>query len=272
MKATYIDHGGSDLTIVNAARVSFSNTSEWEEYDIPDPLAKDGTGTPFITKGKRLKQKDVNLIEYLARGMPRSEWEALMNQIALGEGRPQDEIITELMRMAQHWVPFTHNWIHLHMVAPVPIARQMFKAKIGFTESEESRRYVSDTPTLYIPDEFRAKADNIKQGSGGKHPQSDDYVRWYTEMCKSSIELYENMVEKGVAPEQARFVLPQGVEVQWKWSGNVASFARMYNQRVDSHAQLESQILAKEIGKIIEPLFPVSWKALTGSKRTDVDV
>lgn len=260
MKATLEAHYGTDLDVVNAARVSFANKSSLDEQG-------------------NLRARDANLIQYLARGLRKSEWNEVLATIASNGHeyltcdpsnglKNNEEIISNLMNMAQHWVPFTHNYIKFHMVAPVPIARQCFKHKVGLTESEESRRYIKTTPTLYIPDEFRASAEDVKQGSGGKHPQSEDYVRWYKEMCTASIELYENMIEKGIAPEQARFVLPQGCEVQWIWSGNLASFARFVLQRSDPHAQLESQILAKQVSDQIAPLFPVSWAALVNSGRT----
>jgi thymidylate synthase (FAD) len=54
--------------------------------------------------------------------------------------------------------------------------------------------------------------------------------------------------------------------VNWYWTGSLAAFARFYNQRTDHHAQLEIQELALQVGKIIQPLFPVSWEALTGAK------
>lgn len=287
MKASYRGHGGSDLSVVNAARVSFNNTSDWEivERQAEDlPFNRDHNGDLAWEKVKQLKPKDVNLIQYLARGMPRSEWNKVINEICetgmtamLGEGREAKDAaynavqwqIEDLMLMAQHWVPFTHTMITLHMIAPVPIARQLFKHKIGFTESEESRRYVSDAVDLYIPKEFREKAVDIKQGSGTTHPASDYWVERYTRACKLSIAVYEDMIEDGIAPEQARFVLPQGVQVQWIWTGNLASFARFYNQRSDSHAQLESQELAKQVGDIIRPLYPVSWDALVKSGRRE---
>jgi thymidylate synthase (FAD) len=149
------------------------------------------------------------------------------------------------------------------MEAPVPIARQLFKHKIGFVESEESRRYIKSTPQLYIPDEFRAAAANVKQGSAGRHEWSDVWVHKYKAHCEEGLVLYEEMILDGVAPEQARFVLPQGCEVHWLWTGSLYAFANMYNQRSDSHAQKESQVLAVEIDKIIAPLYPVSWAALT---------
>jgi thymidylate synthase (FAD) len=173
------------------------------------------------------------------------------------------ELATYCRSIPEHWVPFGHPHISILMEAPVPIARQLFKHKIGFVESEESRRYIKSTPQLYVPDEFRAAAANVKQGSAGKHPDSEFWKTTYTSQCLVGIELYERMIEDGVAPEQARFILPQGCEVHWLWTGSLYAFANMYNQRADSHAQKESQILAGEIDRIIAPLYPVSWAALT---------
>lgn len=163
-----------------------------------------------------------------------------------------------------HWTPFSHTAIKLRMSAPVPIRTQCFKHKAGFTENEESRRYISSTPELYIPNEFRSKpAGSIKQGSGDVHPDSDYWRGQYIKYASHCITMYDAMVKDGVCPEQARLLLPQGVLVNWVWTGNLAAFARFYNQRTDPHAQLEVQHLATEVGAIIQPLFPHSWKALT---------
>ena len=64
---------------------------------------------------------------------------------------------------------------------------------------------------------------------------------------------------------QARFVLPQGAMVNWIWTGNLLAFANFFNKRSDSHAQQEIQDLAHAVAAIVEPLFPVSWAALTKS-------
>lgn len=164
-----------------------------------------------------------------------------------------------------HWTPFSHTAITLRMSAPVPIRTQCFKHKAGFTENEESRRYIKSTPRLFVPDYFRnAPADGkTKQGSEGIHHYSSAWKLTYLKHCREAIKHYEAMVEDGVCPEQARFILPQGVEVNWYWTGNLAAFARFYNQRTDSHAQKEIQDLAREVGALIQPRFPVSWEALT---------
>ena len=130
-------------------------------------------------------------------------------------------------------------------------------------ESEESRRYVSSTPVLYVPDAFRSAAASVKQGSGDAHPNSMWIRDEYIAHCNEGIKLYERMIKSGVCPEQARFSLPQGVEVNWLWTGSLYAFANFYNQRSDSHAQKEIQELAEQINQIIAPLYPVSWAALT---------
>lgn len=138
-----------------------------------------------------------------------------------------------------------------------------FKHKIGYVESEESRRYISSRPVLFVPEHFRASAANVKQGSAGIHPESDKWMQNYLTNCNFQIDLYEQAIAEGVCPEQARFFLPQGVEVNWVWTGSLYAYANFVNQRKDSHAQKEVRDLATEVDEIIAPLFPVSWAALT---------
>lgn len=234
MKAEYIDHMGSDLSVVNAARVSFDKESEW----LPSGNRNDYDGVIYQTingHSVNLSEADTKLINYLAKH--------------------------------DHWTPFAHTSVQLRMAAPVPIRTQCFKHKQGLVENEESRRYISSRPVLFIPDEFRSKpTGGAKQGSDGKHPSSGYWKTLYRAKCEAMIDLYETMVADGVCPEQARFVLPQGVEVNWVWTGNLYAFANFYNKRKDSHAQKEIRDLADCVGAIIQPLFPVSWKALTNEQ------
>lgn len=178
-----------------------------------------------------------------------------------------EEKLINYLAKHKHWTPFSHTAITLRMTAPIPIRTQCFKHKVGLSENEESRRYVSYTPEYYIP-EFRESCDNKKQGSGKTIVgNKQTYLqKQYQSFLDDAIYYYENLVATGVAEEQARFVLPQGVMVNWYWTGNLSSFARFYNQRTDEHAQREIQDLARMVGDIIEPLYPLSWKALTGDK------
>lgn len=225
MKAEYIDHMGDDLSVVNAARVSFDKESEWDWV-----VVNGGREEEF------LKPEDSKLIRYLAKH--------------------------------NHWTPFAHTSISLRMSAPVPIRTQCFKHKQGLVENEESRRYISSTPKLFVPDEFRSAPTNgAKQGSGGVHPRGSEWAVIYKNNCQEMIELYEAMVTDGVCPEQARFVLPQGCEVNWIWTGNLYAFANFYLKRTEAHAQKEIRDLAEDVGKIVQPLFPVSWEALVHGEK-----
>lgn len=114
-----------------------------------------------------------------------------------------------------------------------------------------------------MPDVFRAKAESVKQGSGDTHPRSIHWRAAYINDMRYMLDRYKEAIADGICPEQARFFLPQGVEVNWVWTGSLYAFANFYNQRSDPHAQKEIQELANEINDIIEPLFPVSWPALT---------
>ena len=170
-----------------------------------------------------------------------------------------------IRHQAVHWTPFAHTAISLRMKAPIPIRTQCFKHKQGLVENEESRRYISSTPEIFIP-EFRQKPEgSIKQGSAGIHPKNKGLQEAYKFHTEQSVAVYKWMLEEGVAPEQARFVLPQGAMVNWIWRGNLIAFANFFNKRSDSHAQQEIQDLAHAVAAIVEPLFPVSWAALTKS-------
>lgn len=176
----------------------------------------------------------------------------------------QNHGLIRFLARNNHVTPFFHPSITLRMSAPVPIRTQCFKSKIGFSENESSRRYIKSKPILYVPEVFRAAPEgSVKQGSGGKHEKSKEWKNEYIRSCQSAINIYEAMIEDGVCPEQARFVLPQGIEVNWMWTGSLAAYARFYKLRSDSHAQKEVQTLAEECAKIVQPLFPVSWKYLT---------
>lgn len=208
IKVELIDYMGSDLAVVNAARVSFAKES-----------------TEFV-------EQDERLIRYLAKH--------------------------------DHWTPFAHTAIQIRVAAPVPIRTQCFKHKVGLVENEESRRYISTRPEIYIPEFFREKPQgSIKQGSADKHPDSDYWIGQYTSQVEYAVQLYMDMLDCGVCPEQARFVLPQGAIVNWIWTGNLVSFANFYNKRIDPHAQKEVRDVAVIVDTVIRPLFPVSWAALT---------
>lgn len=246
--AEYIDHMGNDKRVVDVARISFG------------PLKRETT-----------PEQDASLIRFLANGVTSKDKELIINEIIQGfynveesmSKEAAESIYSDIKHQATHWTPFAHTAISLRMKAPIPIRTQCFKHKQGLVENEESRRYISSTPEIFIP-EFRSKPEgSIKQGSAGIHEANEYWKREYIAEIDKAVVLYKRMVEDGIAPEQARFVLPQGAMVNWIWTGNLLAFANFYNKRSDSHAQGEIQELAGLVKDIVEPLFPVSWAALS---------
>ena len=163
----------------------------------------------------------------------------------------------------RHDTPFRHNFIQLRCSAPVFLTRQLMKHQAGLTWNEESRRYVDDIPEFFKPTGWRKRPDDsIKQGSGGHHPFSPRWSRFYEDHVENSIDLYRDMLRDGIAPEMARMVLPQSMMVNFIWSGNLLAFFHVYKLRSGEGAQHEAMLFAELLKEAIEPEFPESWAAL----------
>lgn len=256
MKSTYIDHMGTDLSVVNAARVSFGKASDWVYSGVD-------TNGPAE---KALSKRDKGLIQFLARGCTSGDWESMRDDILhnFESWEEVDDLLRYIKNMPTHWTPFGHTAITLHIEAPIFIARQLGKHQVGMVWNEVSRRYVKNEPKFYNPKVWRKTAENVKQGSSDDPADlsimSEHAINAYWQYAADT---YDRLLRDGVCPEQARMVLPQSMYTEWYWTGNLYSFANVFIQRSDSHAQREVQEVARQIGKIIEPLFPVSWAALT---------
>ena len=201
---------GNDLTVVNAARVSFAKES-----------------TEFVAK-------DAGLIRYLAKH--------------------------------NHVSPFFHPQIRLRVKMPIFVAREWFRHTIGFARNEVSRRYVDTVPELWIPqtDGLRARDVNLKQGSKEEPIEhAETVVAEIKAASDQSLALYSSLLEKGVAPEIARAVLPQGMYTEFIETASLAAYARLWALRTDPGAQREIQAYARALEVLLRPFFPISWAALT---------
>jgi len=204
IEATYIDHMGSDLSVVNAARVSFGK------------------------KHDSFQDKDTKLIRYLANH--------------------------------KHISPFGHAFASFHVKAPIFVARQLVKHKF-LRWNEVSRRYVDDEPEFYVPDVWRGRSADKKQGSEGVV----DVGEW-GDTNWACLIAYNDLLKQGVAPEQARMVLPQSTMTEWYWSGSLDAFASMCQLRCKPDTQYESRVVAEAIDDKMAELFPVSWEALRANE------
>lgn len=223
MEVTLINSMGSDLDVVNAARVSFNKESNWEIEGISVTIS----------------DKDKKLIKYLAEH--------------------------------DHFTPFTHCTATFRIKAPIFVMRQLMKSQVGLSVNEISRRYVDDKPEFYIPNVWRGKPKNKKQGS------SDIEVNWinndywegdpkadYKQVIEDCESLYQCMIYSGIAPEQARMILPMSLYSEMYWTGSLYAFSRVCNLRLGSDAQEETTEIARMINKECKALWSVSWKELVG--------
>ena len=215
--ATYIDHMGSDLSVVNAARVSFGKVSDWNE--------------PSMGKASGLSDRDAKLVRYLA--------------------------------VHKHISPFGHAFCTWHVKAPVFVARQLVKHKF-LRWNEISRRYVDDEPEFYKPDVWRGRSADKKQGSEGVVKLYGVAEQIVDDYAAEALTAYQVLLEAGVAPEQARMVLPQSTMTEWYWSGSLDALADMCNLRCTGDTQLETRLVANDICDKMRELFPTSWLALRG--------
>ena len=166
-----------------------------------------------------------------------------------------------------HFTTFCHAFLSFRIKAPLFVARQLVKHQVGLSWNEESRRYIDSEPEFWFPSEFRNRPEgSVKQGSAGINHLSDLYIECSKSSSKKALELYNAMLTNNVAPEQARIVLPLNTMTNWVWSGSLFAFARVCNLRLDPHAQIEVQEIAKLISEEVSSKFPISWKYLVEDK------
>ena len=207
--ATYIDHMGSDLSVVNAARVSFGK------------------------KHDTFQDKDKGLIRYLAKH--------------------------------KHLSPFGHAFASFHVKAPIFVARQLVKHKF-LRWNEISRRYVDDEPEFYVPEVWRGRSADKKQGSEGEVKLGTLDKAIVSDSPYEALCAYKALLQAGVAPEQARMVLPQATVTEWIWSGSLDAFADMSRLRCATDTQYETRVVADQINTEMFKLFPEAWDALMGAE------
>ena len=212
IEVTYVNHMGDDLSVVNAARVSFGKKSDY--------MPRVHMGEPKV-----LQYKDDRLIKYLAKH--------------------------------KHKSPFNHAFATFHVKAPVFVARQLVKHEY-MPWNEISRRYVDSEPEFYVPDVWRGRSADKKQGSEGE-VKSNANVFYYN---TKALMIYNQQLDEGVSPEQARMHLPQSMMTEWYWSGTLYAFAKMCGLRLKEDTQAETRIVAEKIEDVMIKLYPVSWEAL----------
>ncbi len=182
------------------------------------------------------------------------------------EFTPEDEKLIKYLAREGHTSPFRHAFLSFHIKCPLFVKGQFDKHQVGISINTISGRYVKTADDWYIPEVLRKAADNVKQGSKDEASEyNETYRMLMDEHYKSAINLYNAMITSGgICREQARTILPQGMNTEFYMSGSLQAFIHFIKLRTDSHAQKEIQEYGKVIHTIASDLFPVSTKALLG--------
>lgn len=177
--------------------------------------------------------------------------------------REQDAKLIKYLVTHDHVSPFFHPQARFRLKMPIWMAREWFRHTVGLARNEVSRRYVDAPPTFHLPDEFRTRAPNKKQGSNDDvHPDNDFLKSYYATQCTQANEAYNSMLQNGVCPEQARMLLPQCMMTEFIETGSLAAYARLVKLRTSPDAQKEIRDVADQISNLMKTAFPVSWEAL----------
>lgn len=218
-EAILVDHMGTDLTVVNAARRSHGvlhTTFSWEKKN--------------------------------------------------ARSRSDDELIGDLVS-GGHFLPFRHPHIELSCAAPLPIARQLGKHQVGMTWSEISRRYKKGELTFHeFPNgQWRREPQDVRQGQGQPCPPDVQEKMCFIQHrnIANCLGDFDEAIGYGVCLEQARFLLPQSMDVLWTWTGSLLAWYHVYHMRNHPDVQEECRNFATLLPSIIGELYPVSWGFLT---------
>jgi thymidylate synthase (FAD) len=188
------------------------------------------------------------------------------------KGKEQDKKLIYFLLAHGHETPFEHIVFTFHVKAPIFVARQWFRHRIG-SFNEISQRYTEVQDDFYVPEIIRANTKEDKQKSINlENPQLAKNAQSLIEMAiKDAFNVYYALLEAGVAREQARIVLPLATYTQFYWTVNARSLMNFLNLRADSHAQFEMQMYAIAIGQIFKEKLPITYDAfLTHAYKGDL--
>lgn len=211
-----VQHMGSDITVVNSARVSFGS------------------------KVDSLNEKDKKLINYLVKH--------------------------------RHTSTLEHNIATFRVKVPLFVRSQHHRHRT-WSFNEISRRYTDVGLEFYIPEVYRTQHSSNRQASNLNeevNPIMDVYPAGLeSKFCdeaihhhvKLSLDLYNDMLDKGIAREQARMILPQNLYTEYYATANCNNILKFIDLRMHEGAQWEIQQLAASMLDIITDLWPVTVKA-----------
>ena len=248
---TYVDHMGSDLSVVNAARVSFGKKSE----ALGTSGAEGGHMTPI------LHDQDKRLIKYLAKHKHMSPFG---HAFASFHVKAPIFVARQLVKHKfLRWNEISRRYVddEPEFYEPDEWRGRADDKKQGSAGVIELDKMYTNPPYKHIKDVFKNEPEKYPIYTDTTVPdlsllnevhECDEYV----------ISIYRKLIEADVCPEQARMVLPQSTMTEWYWSGSLDAFADMCNLRCKADTQYETTRVAECISLAMQSLFPLSWEAL----------
>ena len=173
--------------------------------------------------------------------------------------------LEEYLASHGHWSPFAHPQISFRVRTNIAVARQLYRHQVGLSVNEVSRRYVDTLPTFDLPKIWRGRPAKGQSKQGSSEPLAYDRQMAVSREALAAIEqcerTYMRLLEFGVAPEQARLVLPMAMETEWIWTGSLYAFIRICKERLAPDAQQETREVVQEFYRHLVELFPHSMAA-----------
>jgi thymidylate synthase (FAD) len=186
-------------------------------------------------------------------------------------------LINYLLR-EKHGSPFEHNSITFYVNAPIFVAREFMRHRIGWSYNELSLRYSEGKADFYVPNVSRplvnAGSSSRPELVAGTTYQQAAVLKGHTRAAKVAWEEYQWMLGAGVAKEVARGVLPVSIYTEFYATANARSIMAFLSLRTTderathkSRPQLEIQWVADKIEDIFAEEFPLTYEAYNKNGR-----
>jgi thymidylate synthase (FAD) len=179
-------------------------------------------------------------------------------------------LIRFLMR-ERHGTPFEHNSFRFHIRAPIFVAREWFRHRVG-SFNEFSMRYAKATDDFYVPEPDDVRSQVGKPGAYSFEPVEPAVAETTREEMRAVYEAafsaYERLVELGVARELARSVLPVGAYTEFYWTVNARALMNFLSLRNSETAQREIRRYAEACEQFLAEKMPVTYAAFVANDRS----
>ena len=182
----------------------------------------------------------------------------------------KDRKLSRFLIKHKHHSPFRHQHAMFIIKAPEFVMRQWYKHVVGIETTsshvtkdhawnEISGRYVP-YDEFYEPKEFRKQSEDNKQASDGLVDDQVTATMKWREAQMKTIETYKELLDMGMAREQARSILPLTVYTKVWWTASFQSIMNFIELRDEPTSQVEIQEYARAMKKIVLTLYPETTK------------